>query len=157
MEPRIKPESLECWLRCFPTELSSGALYCFFMMLFMWLLTQEYRYIVYIVTNLPLLTPLKLFIGLPLLNVIVNYNYCCKTLVLSFKNFILGTNVLKFNLEGIKVYHKLENKISCTKVILNNINAFMIKQNKLVDNNSNAVLFSTPEFSKNSVPFLHGK
>lgn len=68
----------------------------------------------------------------------------------------LGSISLKFNLEGAKIYYKLENKISCVKIILNNINAKMVSYSSLGDEQS-AVLFSTPEFIKNSVPFLHGK
>lgn len=69
----------------------------------------------------------------------------------------LGKIVLKFDMEGVKVYYKLENQISCIKIILNSINAKMVQHNTLNDNISSAVLFSTPEFLKNSVPFLHGK
>jgi len=60
-------------------------------------------------------------------------------------------------LEGIKVYYKFENQISSIKIMLNNIYSKMVIQNTLNENISSAVLFSTPEFIKNSVPFLHGK
>lgn len=64
--------------------------------------------------------------------------------------------MLNFNLEGVKVFHKLENQIYCTKTILKNVNAEIIKYNTLNDPPS-AVLLSTPEFNKNSAPFLYGK
>lgn len=69
----------------------------------------------------------------------------------------LGSIVLKFNLEGIKIYYKLENQISCIKIICNIINAKIVTLNALNDNISSAILFSTTEFIKNSVPFFHGK
>lgn len=69
---------------------------------------------------------------------------------------ILGSIVLKFNLEGVKIYYKLENQVSCIKIICNNINA-MTTLNTLNDNISSAILLSTTEFIKNAVPFFHGK
>lgn len=55
------------------------------------------------------------------------------------------------------MYYKFENQISSIKIMLNNIYSKMVIQNTLNENISSAVLFSTPEFIKNSVPFLHGK
>lgn len=76
-----------------------------------------------------------------------------------FKSSLLddtpGTVVLKFNFEGVKVYYKSENQVTCTKIILNNINAKMATNSSINDNNTSAIIFSTPEFIKHSVPFLH--
>lgn len=84
---------------------------------------------------------------------------CCKKYVYWTLNLYthLGTIELKFNLEGVKIYQKLENQLSCMKVILNNMDAKMVTYSILNDNVSSAVIFSTPEFIKNSIPFLHGK
>ncbi|XP_025418587.1 vacuolar protein sorting-associated protein 13B-like [Sipha flava] len=75
-----------------------------------------------------------------------------------FKSSLLndapGSIVLKFNLEGAKIYYKLENQISCIKTILNNISAKMVLYNSL-SNKQSAILVSTPEFIKNAMPFLH--
>jgi len=60
-------------------------------------------------------------------------------------------------LEGVKIYYKTEDQVTCTKIILNNINAKMTTHSSINDNISSAVIFSTPEFIKHSVPFLHGK
>lgn len=60
-------------------------------------------------------------------------------------------------MEGVKIYYKTEDLVTCTKIILNNINAKMTMHSTINDNISSAVIFSTPEFIKHSVPFLHGK
>lgn len=64
---------------------------------------------------------------------------------------------MKLNWEGVKIYYKSENQVTCTKIILNNINALMVTHNSINDNKQSAIIFSTPEFIKHSVPFLHGK
>jgi len=60
-------------------------------------------------------------------------------------------------LEGVKIYYKSENQVTCTKIIFNNINAKMETHSSINDNISSAIIFSTPEFIKHSTPFLHGK
>ncbi|XP_050421986.1 intermembrane lipid transfer protein VPS13B-like isoform X2 [Adelges cooleyi] len=79
-------------------------------------------------------------------------NYIFKS---SLLNDAPGTIILKITLEGAKMFHKLDCQTTCTKIIFNNCTTKIVNNILNKDNGESTILFSTPEFIHNSLPFLH--